>query len=309
MRTVAIKILKNGKEKVINAILDDGSTQTFLNHDVACFLGVEDPRNRQMTVNLLNGGTEHLRTNTINFEIQNLNTRKKFAITACTADNVCGELEAVNWDIKKKDYDHLREIPFTAPSDKSKIDMLIGLDYYDLQTSLAEVVGLPGEPVARLTPVGWTCVGNLLTEPVNVSERSHFVRVYFTKGQNDIAEVRNDLEKKCEIEQNTEVRKELRCVDRDTLEKMTQSLREPVKEGDLNEVSIPWKDERKELKCSMGRAHTMECYTKWHYYQSFWCLISDLGLTFVLNIYFLYWFVTLFHLPPCSCNARWWATA
>ena len=37
--------------------------------------------------------------------------------------------------------------------------MLIGLDLSDLHCSLKEVRGQPGEPIARLTPLGWTSIG------------------------------------------------------------------------------------------------------------------------------------------------------
>ena len=39
--------------------------------------------------------------------------------------------------------------------------MLIGLDCAGLNFALQEVIGRPGQPIARLTLLGWTCVGNL----------------------------------------------------------------------------------------------------------------------------------------------------
>ena len=38
--------------------------------------------------------------------------------------------------------------------------MLIRLDCADLLYAIQEVRGRLGEPIARLTPLGWTCVGN-----------------------------------------------------------------------------------------------------------------------------------------------------
>lgn len=40
------------------------------------------------------------------------------------------------------------------------VDVLIGIDCADLHYALEEIRGRPGEPVARLTPLGWTCIGN-----------------------------------------------------------------------------------------------------------------------------------------------------
>jgi len=41
--------------------------------------------------------------------------------------------------------------------------MLIGANYPEMHSSLKEVRGKQGEPIARLTPLGWTCIGKLPT--------------------------------------------------------------------------------------------------------------------------------------------------
>jgi len=40
------------------------------------------------------------------------------------------------------------------------VDLLIGVDQADLLYSLEDVRGRPGEPIVRLTPMRWTCIGN-----------------------------------------------------------------------------------------------------------------------------------------------------
>ena len=49
-----------------------------------------------------------------------------------------------------------------APSSRPRpiVDLLIGADQADLLYSLEDVRGKSGEPVARLTPQGLTCIGN-----------------------------------------------------------------------------------------------------------------------------------------------------
>ena len=37
--------------------------------------------------------------------------------------------------------------------------MMIGIDYAELHYSIKDICGQPGEPVARLTNLGWTCIG------------------------------------------------------------------------------------------------------------------------------------------------------
>ena len=38
------------------------------------------------------------------------------------------------------------------------VDIFIGLDCVDLYYSIKDISGKPGQPIARLTPLGWTCV-------------------------------------------------------------------------------------------------------------------------------------------------------
>ena len=44
------------------------------------------------------------------------------------------------------------------------VDMLLGLDCADLIYAIQEVRGKPEESIARLTPLGWTCIGNISSE-------------------------------------------------------------------------------------------------------------------------------------------------
>ena len=43
------------------------------------------------------------------------------------------------------------------------MDTLLGIDYPQFHTSIKDVKGKNGDPVARLTPLGWTCVGQPVT--------------------------------------------------------------------------------------------------------------------------------------------------
>ena len=64
------------------------------------------------------------------------------------------------------------------------MDVLIGLDCSDLHFSVKDVRGNPGEPVARLTPLGWTCVGAIEGQSQD-NIRTNFVRTYFVTNETD----------------------------------------------------------------------------------------------------------------------------
>ena len=55
----------------------------------------------------------------------------------------------------------MKELTFPRIGKKKTIDLLIGLDHAELHRTLKEVSGKPGEPLARLTPLGWTAVGEI----------------------------------------------------------------------------------------------------------------------------------------------------
>ena len=54
MRTVSIIVEDGSKSLIINALLDDGSTQTYLNADIATKLGLHGEI-RKSQVNVING--------------------------------------------------------------------------------------------------------------------------------------------------------------------------------------------------------------------------------------------------------------
>nr|XP_047144781.1 uncharacterized protein LOC124818257 [Hydra vulgaris] len=107
MRTLPV-IITNGKLLIkVNALLDDASTQTYINSDVAAELGLQGVM-KEIKINVLNGRVDTCR---------------------------------------------LGQRPI--------VDILIGLDNADLHSSKAEVKGRTRDLIARLTALGWTCVGAL----------------------------------------------------------------------------------------------------------------------------------------------------
>ncbi|CAG2211582.1 unnamed protein product [Mytilus edulis] len=76
------------------------------------------------------------------------------------------------------------------------VDMLIGLDYPDLHYSYRDIRGKPGEPIARLTPLGWTCIG----DPNSGQDQTLFNRTYFARGQENRNDLDNIVRKFWEIE-------------------------------------------------------------------------------------------------------------
>ena len=76
------------------------------------------------------------------------------------------------------------------------MDILKGVDHVDLHYSFKDVKGRPGEPMARLTPLGWTCVGPASTQRSGGVQTTYFVR----EQQENSDEISNLLRRFWEIQ-------------------------------------------------------------------------------------------------------------
>ena len=101
-------------------------------------------------------------------------------VSACTVERVTGNMPVVEWKQFKQQWSHLGNIDFPTSAMRPIVDMLLGLDCADLLYAIQEVRGKPGEPITRLTPLGWTCIGN--TGPTSQEVyHTNFAYTYFVK--------------------------------------------------------------------------------------------------------------------------------
>ena len=172
-RTIPV-ILRNGKQELrVNGLLDDGSTRSYLNADIAAQLGLSGTP-QQVTVGVLNGQKETFVTTPVTMKLMSLDRREVVDLKVYTVDQVTGSMKATDWSKESCKWPHLKDIDFPSLGKRRQVDLLIGLDQPGLHFALRDVRGGPGEPVARLTPLGWTCVGPVQCEteiPSSTGER------------------------------------------------------------------------------------------------------------------------------------------
>jgi len=142
----------------VNALLDDASSKSYLNADVAAELGLEGIP-QELTVNVLNDNQEKLDTSLVEFRVSSMDGKTSSIISAYTTERVTGSMHVVDWNQHKQAWDHLKSITFPTVGPRPIVDLLIGVDQAELLYSIKEVKGQTGEPIARLTPLGWTCIG------------------------------------------------------------------------------------------------------------------------------------------------------
>ena len=120
LRAVPIRVKNGSKSLIINALLDDRSTQTYLNADIAAKLGLHG-KVQKIQVNVMNGTVANFETAPLEFTLRNMNGQDSTVIETFIINDT-GDLKTVNWKtINKNWYLGLG----------SKINMSIGEDYPD----------------------------------------------------------------------------------------------------------------------------------------------------------------------------------
>ncbi|XP_070547931.1 uncharacterized protein [Ptychodera flava] len=176
----------------VNALLDDASTKTYVNADIAAELSIKGEPQR-VDVNVLNGQIETCETMPVEVGLESVNGRVDMKVTAFT--------NVVDWSKYAGRWSHLDGISFPKLGSKPIIDILIGMDYADLHYSYRDIRGRPGEPIARLTPLGWTCIGNTVCSNVDkMQHQTNFTHTYFVKHSSELAEINNTLRQFWEID-------------------------------------------------------------------------------------------------------------
>ena len=246
LRIVPITV-KNGKlRKTINALLDDASTKTYINGDVAAALNIRGEM-KKVTVKVLNNTIETFDTMPVQFDAESVDGNFKMKINASTMNKVTGNMEAVNWKEHANKWDHLKDIEFPDLGKRPKVDMLIGMDHADVHFSFKDVKGKPGEPIARLTPLGWTCIGS----PDDAKKHMEKSRSFFIQDEDISAD--KILKNFWEIEN-------METVDPNYMSKEDRCTLQTVKSSKLYvdgkyQVAIPWKPNKDQLKNNYEMAY------------------------------------------------------
>ena len=81
---------------IINAILDDGSTQTYLNTDIAVKLALNGEIWKSQ-VNVINETVVTFETALVQFTLKSMSGQVNTVTEAFTINNVTGDLKTTNW--------------------------------------------------------------------------------------------------------------------------------------------------------------------------------------------------------------------
>ena len=165
----------------VNVMLDPCSTGTYVTEGAA-----EELRLQGDMQNLTISGTAGTEVKTdsrrVKFTVTSTNRRFSSTVEANVLDDITGSTPAFKWNDLKRNWSHLKSIPFESVANRRQVDVLIGSDHPIFHQVFREVPGKQGnEPIARLTKLGWVCFGPTEACQLRQQSRSHLsVRTYRT---------------------------------------------------------------------------------------------------------------------------------
>ena len=150
---------RNGIRIKANAILDGGSSSSYLREQVADTLGLE-AEHRPLRITVFGAKTVVTDSKTVTIHVESMNGDTKTEVLLRTTQSIC-KMRAMVWSQSREKLCHLRDLRMAKPVGSGEVDLLIGSDYYEELLPLEHCVGRPGEPVGVKTPLGWTIVGHV----------------------------------------------------------------------------------------------------------------------------------------------------
>ena len=97
LRMVPVVLKNRNREVKVNALLDDASTKSYINADVAAELGLQGMM-QKATVNVLNGQVKTFVTMPVDFELKSLDGQVIHNVSAFTTEKVAGDMEVIDWN-------------------------------------------------------------------------------------------------------------------------------------------------------------------------------------------------------------------
>ena len=89
----------------MNALLDEASSRSYLNSDIAAELGLEGSPH-ELTVNVLNGHHTTLDTSLVESVVNSLDDSTSETVSLYTTERVTGNMPVVDWNIYKSKWTH-----------------------------------------------------------------------------------------------------------------------------------------------------------------------------------------------------------
>ena len=148
---------KNGNIREGNIFIDSGAGTTVIRKDFAKALGLQGRKGR-IDIAVVGGGRITQDDNRrVKFWISPLHGDAAYPVEAHELDQTIINVPAQNRDWLKS-FDHLSDVEF--PHSSGPVDLILGVQYSHLHAESEKIrQGLPFQPVAKRTKLGWHVIG------------------------------------------------------------------------------------------------------------------------------------------------------
>ena len=245
LRTVPV-IVKNGDKSIqVNALMDDASNISYVSEALVQALQLTE-KPEEVNVKVIAGKEIPINTSVVEITLGSVDGQIVRKAEAQTLKSITGDMQVIDWNKCKSKWPHIAGINFPVYGKRTTVDVLIGGNFVELHYSKKDIKGGIGEPIARLTPLGWTCLGTPWGNPKNKSTMfalSDLIRRFW------------------EIEETSQANAltELTAEERKAEDLVKSSY---IKVDGHYQVAIPWKDGRPDLpnnyKSALSRLENTE---------------------------------------------------
>ena len=242
LRTVPVWISANDIKIKVNALLDDASSVSYVNEELAGVLGLSATY-EQVTVNVLNETVQTFDSMPVRRSLESCDGNVKTTFEALTCPRrVTGSYKAVDGSKFQDRCPHLRVCKFPEAAPDPIVDLLIGQDQIDLHFAKVDVRGKPEEPIARLAPLQWSCVGCPEGNASTKIHRTNLACTFFSR-PHIFDELNDSMKRFWEFDTLGAQENGVKAMTREekiALDKVQVSL---VHDGERYQVATPWKPE------------------------------------------------------------------
>ena len=249
-RTIPVWIKANGKKLKVNAVLDDASSASYMNEEVAGALALSVP---YQPVANANDNVETFDSMPVDVSLESCdgNVDVQFSVFTCPRQ-ITGKYRVVDWRRHQKRWPHLQVCNFPEAAADSIVDALIGQDHIDLHYSRCDVKGHPGEPIARLGPLGWTCIGHPDVKGGIFVQSSNLAYTFFVR-PHVFDEINQSLKRFWEVDSmgTNQISSVMNDEEKLAVNKVRQSL---TNDGERYQVAVPWRHEHPTLEANYKMA-------------------------------------------------------
>ena len=170
IQTINCIFTYKGKSVPIVAILDTGSNSTNIDLQFAKSMGM--PLTSPVQHRYIRYVDRSIKVNSYSvcFSLTSADGLTSQEMNAWTIDGLADADPGPDWTQEKLKFSHLKDLPILKPKGSGIPVLLIGSNNAVLFTQLDRRIGNRGEPVAFLTPLGWSIFGRHMS---NVYQNNH----------------------------------------------------------------------------------------------------------------------------------------